>query len=270
MTCAAGFYFGGWGALFTCDAGGSFRGELPFCQPATCETLSDDATLVSKCSSAATGESCNIACRPGFYQNSSALTCDVTGNLVGQLPICRPKTCAADPVLFSTMYDHNCVALPVGRSCSVVCAGGYESDEGEQGEQWQCALNDANQSEDSELVLTGRLPSCRPAACHSGYPLQTAAARNNCTQMLTGQICVQSCADGYLPSATIVDTFRCNPDGILTSISHTVLNCLLTALRRCLLLVGCGWRKLENLQPNKAVCWGVHVCAVQAERRLAT
>jgi len=226
VTCAAGFHLSGWGASFVCAGDGRFQGLLPLCQATACASF-DDLNFVSTCDSVVTNGNCNVSCGPGYEQNSSVLTCDAAGTLVGQLPICKPEECAVDPSLQSASYSHDCLALPFGRSCSVVCADGYEpdTDEGQQvepGEQWQCGINDTHAS---QPTLTGILPSCRPAACDAGYPLQFPAARDNCTAMLTGQICVQTCATGYVPSDTIVDTFRCNPDGALISISGEALAC---------------------------------------------
>ena len=249
VTCAAGFHLSGWGASFVCAGDGrfwalvkafnwsyhnretilcnknpGFQGLLPLCQARACASF-DDLNFVSTCDSVVTNGNCNVSCGAGYEQNSSVLTCDAAGTLVGQLPICKPEECAVDPSLQSASYSHDCLALPFGRSCSVVCADGYEpdTDEGQQvepGEQWQCGINDTHAS---QPTLTGILPSCRPAACDAGYPLQFPATRDNCTAMLTGQICVQTCATGYVPSDTIVDTFRCNPDGALISISGEAL-----------------------------------------------
>ncbi|CAE7240666.1 CSMD1 [Symbiodinium sp. CCMP2456] len=223
VTCAAGFHLSGWGASFVCAGDGSFQGLLPLCQATVCESF-EDLNFISTCDSVVTNGNCNVSCGPGYEQNSSVLTCEAAGTLVGQLPLCKPEACAVDPSLQSASYSHDCLALPFGRSCSVICADGFEPDteEGQQGEQWQCRINDTPAS---HPTLTGILPSCRPAACDAGYPLQSPATRDNCTAMLTGQICVQSCATGYVPSDAIVDTFRCNPDGVLASISGVALAC---------------------------------------------
>ena len=210
VICAAGFYIAGWGAQFTCDRSGLFRGDLPLCQPATCSALPDDITFTSTCSSISMHENCSASCRSGFEQNSSILTCDVTGTLTGQLPSCRPQTCPVPMQLQHPWYAHDCTTLSYGRSCSVVCASGFQSQG--PGEQWQCALNG------SEPALIGQLPHCSAAACDTGYPPRNAIFKDNCTDMLNGQTCVQTCAFGYIPSSTAVDSFICNPTGVLTSI----------------------------------------------------
>jgi len=227
VTCAPGFYLAGWGSQFQCNASGSFEGQLPLCLPSTCASnIPADAAFTSNCASVYTGQTCNFTCREGFEPNASALTCGALGNLIGQLPTCRPQRCSSNLDLQNKMYRHTCEDLALRETCSVVCGAGY--DISGRGEQWKCELDDPGSA--SEPALSGTLPTCAPAACVSGYPQTTSHLKDNCTILVTGQTCQQRCAYGYV-SDFPEKIFTCGSDGVVIPDYNFSLPCELVACR---------------------------------------
>lgn len=205
ISCATGYHLNGWGSQLTCSADGTFSGSIPNCVGNPCSnSLTTDKTLLSEnCTGLTTGQSCGVSCAPGFSANSSTLHCDMRGFLTGTPPICAPLQCAVPPALSNATLAHTCNQIAFNRSCAVTCAAGYRLASGSQ-QEWNCIWDG------SGISLSGSLPSCEPEPCTSGLPPQSERTVENCTDLRTGESCLQSCADGYVGNAS---SFTCQSDG---------------------------------------------------------
>ncbi|CAJ1431513.1 unnamed protein product [Effrenium voratum] len=204
--CAKGYSLVSTSGQFTCQANQSFTGALPTCTGNPCNQPRSNAALnTTGCNSVTTSETCEVTCQPGFEPNTSSLTCDATGYLLGAAPSCKPSQCPTHSALQDPTLRSNCAGVTYGSRCAVFCAPGHSSN-GSAAEEWRCDLSGGS------LGLQGVAPVCEPQACTSGLPAGDSSVSSNCSNLKTGETCVQNCAFGYSSTAP-TSAYTCSEDG---------------------------------------------------------
>ncbi|CAJ1412356.1 unnamed protein product [Effrenium voratum] len=210
VVCAEGYELLGGSGRQTCGVNG-FNGTLPSCRALPCaNTVPFDPTFYrDACENVASGESCNVSCRPGFQETMTQLVCGSSGSLQGTLPRCQALSCPGGQ-LANASLAHTCTGVSVGENCSAFCARGFEASSGLGLEQLSCRMD----GEDPKLL--GPMPACRPVVCSLGLPQPSSRALDNCSSLYAGETCVQECNQGY--EGNLV-SYHCGADSIATSSS---------------------------------------------------
>ena len=191
VSCGRGWTMLGAVSVFECGADGAITGELPQCVGQPCDAIPSVGPLNGEaCDNLTTGMQCNVTCKPGYGPNFIRMTCDESNFFVDTIPLCEPAQCPQSPQLQDPSLAHDCEGVTFDQRCSVLCAAGYVLN-GDAGEVWRCELSGPT------LELTGTLPDCRPLACPNIS--STAGMDSNCTNLVAGQSCQQTCVPGFLP-----------------------------------------------------------------------
>ena len=191
VSCGRGWTMLGAVSVFECGADGAITGELPQCMGQPCDAIPSVGPLNGEaCDNLTTGMQCNVTCKPGYGPNFIRMTCDESNFFVDAIPLCEPAQCPQSPQLQDPSPAHDCEGVTFDQRCSVLCAAGYVLN-GDAGEVWRCKLSGPT------LELTGTLSDCRPFACPNIS--STAGMDSNCTNLVAGQSCQQTCAPGFLP-----------------------------------------------------------------------
>lgn len=213
VDCAQGYELDGGLSRLRCTVNGSFEGDLPTCSPVPCANTvpTDPAFEKTPCDGLVYQGQCDVTCNPGFQANTTTLSCNSQGALIGTLPVCQSQPCDGvqldRPELLST-----CDGVVNGQNCSVFCARGYEAAAGAGLEQLSCIFTG------STVELLGQLPTCTASPCTEGLPLPSDRATNNCSELFFQESCVENCIEGYTGTTP---HFVCASDGTATRDSNS-------------------------------------------------
>lgn len=214
VDCAQGFELDGGLSRLRCSINGTFEGDLPSCSPVQCANTvpTDPAFEKTPCQGLVFQGQCDVTCNPGFQANTTTLSCNSQGALVGTLPLCQSSPCDGvhldvRPELLST-----CDGVVNGQNCSVFCARGYEAASGAGLEQLSCIFTG------SAVELVGQLPSCTASPCTEGLPLPSDRATHNCSELFFQEKCIENCIEGYTGTTP---HFVCASDGTATRDSNS-------------------------------------------------
>ena len=205
VECAAGYAGDGGSGTYSCAAGSLKRAALK-CHKTDCALPSSFPDHMSgggqnQCKaggSLSTGESCDLACDPGYTSPGGALeySCE-DGTLTSPTGKCTEKGCQLPPTLGSgiTAGDKDgCVAdqkMKGGEQCNVKCAEGYKPVGGSS--RYSC----------SKGQLTSATLRCEPITCPLPTQLGTGVegkGQNPCVtgaSLRAGQNCDVACKSGY-------------------------------------------------------------------------
>lgn len=213
VDCAQGYELDGGLSRLRCSIDGSFQGDLPSCSPVQCANTvpKDPAFEKTPCDGLIYQGQCDVTCNPGFQANTTTLSCNSQGALIGTLPLCQFLPCDGSH-LDRPEWLNTCGGVVNGQNCSVFCARGYEAAAGAGLEQLSCIFTG------SSVELLGQLPSCTASPCTEGLPLPSDRATNNCSELFFQEKCIENCIEGYTGTTP---HFVCASDGTATRDSNS-------------------------------------------------
>ncbi|CAJ1404510.1 unnamed protein product [Effrenium voratum] len=187
--CSLGWALTGNASVMLCQDG-VLDGNIPQCDPVPCiYNLPNAIGVQHNCSGVATGGTCVAVCAAeGFsyaFGGAETFECLPTGEFQGQSPSCVPAAC--QDITLAPRFEHRCLNMVYGDSCSVACAEGFSL----MGSVAQYQCMGAGQIEGME-------PVCLPKQCTNTVP---ATLDSNCDGVTTGSNCTVSCAPGMVPNS---------------------------------------------------------------------
>jgi len=211
--CEDGYDIVGAAQVFSCD-NASLIGSAPSCQARTCTyNLPDGIGVTHNCSSRATGSSCVATCDAGYKLPDGASPktwqCLATGEFEGSPVSCEPLPCPAvelsvlsakgfqlveaeGTVEAEAGYIHDCSGKVTGESCLVTCADGFSPENSSENSSARSAVLSCEAS-----GYSGTIPLCLPDMCTGSVPSGADLTSENCSGLLTNEVCTVSCSLGY-------------------------------------------------------------------------
>jgi len=173
-------------------------GVLPSCTARPCTDglplASDRAT--NNCSALTYQERCVEQCVEGYTGSTPNFLCGSDGSAQRDTnSVCRPEICNTQGL---SALSHNCENVSYGESCYAYCPPGYVSDQ--PAVRLQCLGSNSTEpaisEEAQQVTFRGILPQCVAAECTYNLPWGEQYV-HNCSNAVTGQHCLISCAVGW-------------------------------------------------------------------------
>lgn len=213
VTCEAGYIPAM--AEFLCHVDGVWRGGPdPTCTEIICDGgLPASGYDVAACTGKRVGETCNVTCMVGFYENGAEYACGSDGLFRGAgPPNCSRKLCdAATLPAASNVNASDCAGKVTLETCTLECDEHYTG----SATAVNCQL---------DASFQGTAPTCSAKPCDVPASFAAAQYSHNCAAAAHGDSCAVACATGYTGASAAFGCSEPNLTGTLPTCVANVCN----------------------------------------------